>query len=418
MSRGMAVKIESSILAWARDAIGYSLEDAADKTKLDQNNIAKWEKENSDISLVDIKKFAAAYKRPVSFFFLPSPPKEKPIPEDFRTLDSARIDEVPQKIRLAIRRAQANRRTINDFFPDEYGPKIERRISLKEEPKDVAQIFRNFFDFSVSQQFALSDEKEALTFWIEAVEEKGIPVFQMDLNRDKKKKIGNMGNFSDGDFRGFCLREDSLPFVVVINSKDSRAGKIFTLIHELCHLFIGQDEIDYIRNQRGEAVAHKIVEAFANEFAGSFLVPYTNFQEESSFGEYKNTKDDSLVTKLARKFKVSELVIIRRFEVLGILTRVEYEAKKKVLEAKFEQIKILEREKLKAKLEENPNFFIPKNVPKETIQKVGYSLGSKAFQAVSEGRMTTFDLVQFLDIKIRHLKSIQGLIEKKYSSIV
>lgn len=88
-----------------------------------------------------------------------------------------------------------------------------------------------------------------------------------------------------------------------------------------------------------------------------------------------------------------------------------------MIDAKFEQIRILQREKLKKYLEEHPDSFVSRDIPKTTIQKVGYSLGSKVFRAVSEGRMTTFDLVQFLDIKIKHLNTIRGLIEKKYSAI-
>jgi len=416
MSHGALIKIEKLVLAWARDAIGFSLEEAADKTKLDKSELEKWERETTEISIPDIKKIAAAYKRPVSFFFLPTPPSEKPIPSDFRTLDSARIDGVPQKIRLAIRRAQANRKTIKEFFADEYELKIRRPISLTENTAETAQAFRRLFNVSMDEQFGLKDEKEALAFWIAAVEEKGISVFQMDLERDKKEKNGGE-KVKNSDFRGFCLREDNLPLVVVINSKDARAGKVFTLIHEVCHLFIKQSEIDDLRAKRGEAIAHRIVEAFANEFAGSFLVPYAAFQVEDNYKEYRRTKDDALVTKLARKFKVSELVIFRRFEVLGILSQAEYEAKKKAFEVKYQQLKIAEQEKLKARLEKNPDAFIARNIPRETMQKIGYSLSSKAFRAVSEGRMTTFDLVQFLDIKTKHLNNIQGLIEKKYSSI-
>ncbi len=123
----------------------------------------------------------------------------------------------------------------------------------------------------------------------------------------------------DGNFRGFCLREDNLPRVIVINSKDSRAGRIFTLIHELCHLFIKQVEIDDLRVGRGEARAHTVVEAFVNEFAGSFLVPDINFKEQEYFKQYQQSKDDILVAKLAKKFKVSEVVILRRFEALAVL---------------------------------------------------------------------------------------------------
>ena len=415
MARGVKITIENSVLIWAREAIGYSLEKAAAKAEIGQKVLENWEKAPCEISLADIKKVAKAYKRPISFFFLPSPPNEQPVPSDFRTLDSARVDAMPQKVRLAIRRAQANRKTIRDFFPEEYPLKISKDISLTDGAASTAQKFREFFDFSIEQQFALKDEKEALAHWIGLVEGKGIAVFQMDLNRDKK--TDGETDLPDGDYRGFCLREDNLPRVIVINSKDSRAGRIFTLIHELCHLFIKQTQIDNLRASRGEARAHMIVEAFANEFAGSFLVPEASFRIQDYFKQYKQSKNDALVVKLSKKFKVSELVILRRFEVLGILTKTEYDEKKKIIDAKYEQLKIIQREKLRKYLEEHPDSFISKDIPKATIQKVGYSLGANAFRAVTDGRMTTFDLAQFLDVKVKHLDTIKGLIEKKYPSI-
>ncbi len=179
MARGTKITVESSVLSWAREAIGHSLEKAARKTRIDQENLEKWEKETSDISLADIKKIAKVYKRPIAFFFLPSPPQEQPIPSDFGPLDSVRVDEMPQKVRLAIRRAQANRKTIRDFFAEEYQLKISRAISLTENPKVLAQNFRTLLNFSISQQFSVKDEKDALAHWIAAVEDQGISVFQM-----------------------------------------------------------------------------------------------------------------------------------------------------------------------------------------------------------------------------------------------
>ena len=233
---------------------------------------------------------------------------------------------------------------------------------------------------------------------MEAIEEKGVPVFQMDL---------------DDDFRGFCLRENDLPSVIVINVKDARSAKTFTLIHEFCHLFIRQSEIDSLIKSRGEEQAHRTIEAFANEFAGSFLVPNKIILGEALFKKYLETREGLYITKLSKRFNVSELVIARRLYALNIISETEYKKKEKELQERYLQMKIVQR----AKFQEKPGSFVPRDIPRETIRKIGFSLGSKAFQAVSDGRMTTFDLVQFLDIKTSHLPGIQGLIKQKYSSL-
>ena len=398
MAKGVKIKIEKDILYWAREAAGLSIDEAAKKTKISGEEIKKWEAESSEIRLSDIKKFAKHYKRQLSFFFLPEAPKEKPIPDDFRTLDSIRHEEIPEKVRLAIRRAQANRKIIKDFFASEYEIKISGSISLHNNATTTAVDFRTRFNVSIEQQFSLKDEKTALAFWIEKMEEKGIPVFQMDL---------------DKNFRGFCLRENDLPPVIVVNVKDTRAGKIFTVIHEFCHLFIKQADIDQLIYQKGEDQAHKTIEAFVNEFAGSFLVPNGDIKKQDLFNQYVKSRNDELLSKLAKKFAVSESVIVRRMYALGVINKDEYEKKLDDLKIRYEQIKAIKLAKLKA----DPDSFVPRNVPKETIQKVGLTLGAKAFQAVSDGRMTTFDLVQFLDVKTQHVNGVQALLEKKYLSL-
>jgi Zn-dependent peptidase ImmA (M78 family) len=399
MARGAKILIQKEVLVWAREAIGFSLAKAAEKTKIDKEVIKKWESENSEISISDIKKIAKAYKRQLSFFFLPSAPKEKPIPSDFRTLDSVKHNEISEKARIAIRRAQANRKLIDEFFDEEYEPKVNTPIFLSENPTETAEKFRKIFEIKKEEQFNLIKKKEALAFWMSKVETKGIPVFQMDL---------------DEDFKGFCLRENDLLPVIVVNSKDEKSAKVFTIIHELCHLFIKQSEIDQLTYNKGAERAHTIIEAFANEFAGSFLVPNILLQSENSFLEYKETKNDDYIVKLSKKFGVSRAVIFRRMYALAVISKDYYEVKMKDLKKEYEQFKLQEKTKMKA----NPNSFPVRNVPKETLQKVGFLLSSKAFRAVSDGQMTTFELIRFLDVKSKHVSRIQDLIEKKYVALV
>jgi Zn-dependent peptidase ImmA (M78 family) len=399
MARGAKIIIQKEILVWAREAIGFDLEKAAEKTKIDKESIKKWESEDSEIFLSDIKKIARAYKRQLSFFFLPSAPKEKPIPSYFRTLDSVKHDEISEKVRIAIRRAQANRKFIDEFFDKEYELRVNIPISLSANPTETAEKFRKIFEIKKEEQFNLREPKKALAFWISKVEAKGIPVFQMDL---------------DTNFRGFCLRENDLSSVIVVNSKDEKSARIFTIIHELCHLFIRQDEIDQLIYSRGEKKAHTTIEAFANEFAGSFLVPNILLQSEKSFSKYKDTKSDDYIVELSKKFGVSREVIFRRMHVLTVISKDYYEAKIKELRKKYEQFKLQEKMRLRAT---DSNKF-SRNVPKETLQKVGFSLGSKAFHAVSDGRMTTFELIRFFDVKAKHVSKMQGILEKKYVGIV
>ena len=50
------------------------------------------------------------------------------------------------------------------------------------------------------------------------------------------------GEITLEEMRGFTIAERRLP-VIVLNAKDSPRGRIFTLMHELTHLMLGQDGV-------------------------------------------------------------------------------------------------------------------------------------------------------------------------------
>lgn len=223
--------IQSIVLRWARESIGFSFEAASEKTKIDIESIKKWESENSQVSISNLKKLAKAYKRTLSFFFLQAPPEVNPVPNDFRTLDSVDIKTLSTETRLAIRKAQRKRKFYANLLDILEIDKVclpQIRFSIK--PSVVAKKFREHLGVKIEDQKEWKDESFAFNKWIDLVEEKGVPVFQIPL---PKKEI-----------RGFCLRENDIPSVIVLNARDAIRARIFTLFHEFYHLLLLQSDID------------------------------------------------------------------------------------------------------------------------------------------------------------------------------
>ncbi|MDA0240603.1 MAG: hypothetical protein O3A84_11345 [Proteobacteria bacterium] len=101
--RNEAIPITSSIVTWARERAGYSLEEAQREFK----NIAEWEsKENAYPTYPQLEKLADKFKVPVAVFFFPEPPALPPISETFRTLGSEQFEAIPPKVRLLLRKAR------------------------------------------------------------------------------------------------------------------------------------------------------------------------------------------------------------------------------------------------------------------------------------------------------------------------
>ncbi|NBA98619.1 ImmA/IrrE family metallo-endopeptidase [Pseudomonas sp. R5(2019)] len=146
---------------------------------------------------------------------------------------------------------------------------------------------------------------------IEAAESAGILVMRSGV------ALGNTHRKLDvGEFRGFAVSHAIAP-VVFINSADADTARLFTLIHELAHIWMGSSGIS-----DGGTPMGRSEEVFCNAVAGEFLVP------EAQFHKVWNADIDwqENLPPLASRFHVSTLVIGRRARDLGYITTEQYGA--------------------------------------------------------------------------------------------
>ncbi len=126
----------------------------------------------------------------------------------------------------------------------------------------------------------------------------------------------NRRKLNPDEFRGFALADDLAPLVFV-NGADSKAAQMFTLAHELAHIWIGASALSDV----GPASAPSTdVERWCNQVAAELLVPVAVLREQLAV----DVAIEELVQRLARYFKVSTLVILRRVHDIGGLSRDEF----------------------------------------------------------------------------------------------
>ena len=305
------VSVEPSVLIWARESIGMSIDEVVKKIKgVTINTIKEWEKQEgvTKPTFAQIEKLSKIYKRPLSAFLLPAPPKEPPFPKDFRTLPSEETQALKPKTYLAIRKARRFQYSALELIKvlGEESKKLPGKANLSDSPEMLAEEVRMQFGIKGFPRRASFTKKTALDEWIKILEKNGILVFQLSITMNK-------------EIRGFSLIDEDVP-VIVLRRSDEISAKIFTLFHELAHLLLREGGICDLEESD---ISH---EKFCNHFAGAFLVPRDKLLNHAVVRANMRTREwpENLLRDIARDFNVSQEVILRRLLMLGLTTRSYY----------------------------------------------------------------------------------------------
>lgn len=382
--KSLEVNIEPKILKWARESIGKTVGEVAKKIKVDQDTINKWESGEKNPTKIQLEKLSNIYKRPIAVFFLSQPPKGLPLPRDFRTLPNERRETFSSDILLAIRRArrlQSLTLELTKNLSKELSLKIGK-ASLTDNPEKLAEKERDRLGIKVETQFEWKDEKYALKNWQKSIEILGILVSQMGLKLEEA--------------RAFSLLDNSLP-VIVLNSRDSIRGRIFSLFHEYGHILLNNAGICDMKEQNDYSYQGMEIEKFCNHFAGTFLVPKNellNHELVISRG-YQETWPDDDLEELGKYFKVSREVILRRLLIIGRCSNKFYK---------------LRHRQWKEEIFKQPRFARRLHPARKCIQENGTPFTSLVVESYKAERITYKDAADYLSTRVRYLENIENLV--------
>ncbi len=326
MAKTVKASITPEVLKWAREKrfqleIGY----AAKKLNVKPEQLAAWEAGTDKPTFAQLKKIAKLYKTHLSIFYLSEPPTDfRPLadhrrfPEPF-TIDANQV----YRLNANIIETYERRETLIGFYEllEEPAPEVTLELNETDPPERAAQEIREFLQFNTDLLQQCNDDRSALKFWRQIVEERGILVCQTSVNSHLSLELETV--------RGFCIAQKPLP-VIVVNPKDSPYGRIFTIVHELVHIGLGKSVIQNSGIRKGSPPDNP-TEVFCNEVAAEVLVPT---DELSAIVNLPILETD--LPRISKHFRVSPEVIMRRLLTLRYISLKDYQAYRNDLLEKYQ----------------------------------------------------------------------------------
>ena len=269
--------VKPDILKWARETAGLTLEDAAEKLAIGEargvrgaERLAAYEAGEREPSRPLLLRMAKQYRRPLLTFYMSEVPRLGERGQDFRTLPPEHSRAEDALIDALIRDVRARQEMVRAVLEDEDEAvqlPFVASMTMRDGVEAVLHSIRETLNLNVAQYRGRQLGNigvRGFAYLREQAEKVGIYVLL----------IGNLGSHHTSldveTFRGFALADDVAPFVV-INDQDAETAWAFTLLHELCHIWLGASGIS-------GATAGTAVEQFCNDVAGRFFSRLRNWK--------------------------------------------------------------------------------------------------------------------------------------------
>ena len=372
-------KINPEILKWARKSAKISLEKSASAISktCKTDRIKEWESPDcKDFPTIkQVEKLARLYRRPADVFYLPFIPKDFPPLKDFR---HNKEEGLSTALIFMMREIQEKQEWLSNFLSKKKEKKLDfvGRFNINSPADVVAKDLRKTLNIGT-----FPSAQKPLKYWIEKAESKRIFI-SLSSNYHTRLKL-------DSDmFKGFAIADKYAPFIF-LNSDDWDHGQIFTLVHELAHIWIG---VSGISNETELNIAHSNnihpVEKFCNEVAVKALLPddeLTVFLPNKDEITFKN------ISRLSRKLGVSNNALLNRALNIRLLDEEKFDSFRKESDNIWKEYLI--KESLKKKSSGGPNYYVMQ------LRRSSKAFANIVMDFYKSGKVTGPDASRLLKVK-------------------
>jgi Zn-dependent peptidase ImmA (M78 family)/DNA-binding XRE family transcriptional regulator len=338
--------ITAKVFKWARESAKMTEEVAASKIAVSVEKFKEWENGENYPTIRQAQTLAKAYRRPFALFFLPDVPTDFQPLQDFRKKGSKELSTSSIFIIREIQQKQAWISEVNEENNENIVPFIGK-FTIKDNPVFVANDILTTLNINPLHY----KYNNPIIEWIDKAESNGIFISRTSFIHSRLKLDSN-------EIQGFAIADNYAPFVF-INSEDWHAPQLFTIVHELAHLWIAETGISNdvepsLKNTGG----YNPIELFCNEVTANALMPkeYIDSLDNKAFDNAKE------VFKNAKIIGVSSFALLVRALNLNIISLSAYKHLKQIADIEYNEfLNREEAKKIKQKEKENPggpNYFL------------------------------------------------------------
>lgn len=385
--------VKPELLVWARRSAKVRVEDAAKAAGVTAERIEEWEDEKAEAAptVAQLRSLAKKYHFPLAVFYLPEPPADFAPLRDFRRLPDADDKTISPNLAFHIRNAHERRELALELYDDlaTTPAPFPLKANLGDDPEAVGQAIRNFLNIDDESQTKAARQDRSFDFWRRKMEEHDLLVFVVS---------GPHYGVDLEEMRGFAIAKPTLP-VIVVNGKDySQGGKVFTLLHELTHIILGESAISNgATEELTKTSEEQKIERFCDAVAAAALMPaglILSFPKVAGVGT-RPWSDDELHA-ITKTIGVSRHALLLRLVSLKRATWDFY---------RTQRVRFEEEARKAAQKEEKKSIPIKRPILLMSWNGRGYT--RLVLRSYYNQRITLNDVSSYLGAKVKHIPALE-----------
>ena len=385
--------ITPAVIKWSREKAHYDLEVVAKKIGVNPEKLKEWENGKNLPTMTQARKMSQVYRRPLAVFYLPHPPKDFPLLKDFRTVEGKAPKYSPALVFL-MRQIQERQIWLKDYLreqgqePLKFIGSAHRKVSAKTLSKNIIKSLWGSEKEYSQKVSTIKSISSFLNNWFNQCEEKGVFI-------SRTSHLNSHNVIPVKEARGFVI-SDKYAHFIFINSADSKKAQLFTLLHELAHLWLDVSGVPdhFSVNWKNKSSS---VEFLCNQTAGEILMPEEKIKSFPKVKEFAEAKE--FIEEEHKKFPVSRLAFLVRLKSFSVLNNTVFKKLKEKYIKDYEKYTMEQKIKMKD-ADGGPNSNVLK------IYSNGESFTKIVAFSYKEGLISGREASGLLDMKLNRMEKI------------